>query len=59
MEALMGKLLPLWINARGLQFSWEFIQMGLATNIRMVCHCHLRAPHPRSDPSEALPRGRV
>jgi len=38
-ESLVLYLLPLWLGARGLEFSWEFIEMGVASNINLLMYC--------------------
>jgi hypothetical protein len=47
-ESVVSYLIPLWIGARGMQFSWEFIEMGVASNINMVspiyCDMHCALP---------------
>jgi hypothetical protein len=46
-EAIVSYLIPLWIGARGMEFSWEYIQMGLASNINLVrCALPPRSPAP-------------
>lgn len=35
-EALAKYLFPLWLGARGLEFSWEYIGMGVESNINLL-----------------------
>eukprot|EP01136_Pigoraptor_vietnamica_P042780 Opistho-1_new@17344 len=35
-EAAVTLLLPLWVGARGDEFDWKFIRMGLDANLRLV-----------------------
>ena len=35
-ETITSKLLPLWVGATKLEFSWKFIQMAILANINMV-----------------------
>eukprot|EP01136_Pigoraptor_vietnamica_P042783 Opistho-1_new@17356 len=37
-EAAVTLLLPLWVGARGDEFDWKFIRMGLDANLRLVHH---------------------
>lgn len=37
-ELVMTRFLPLWVGARGMEFSWKYIQMSLDSNIRLVQH---------------------
>jgi len=37
-ESVALYLIPLWIGARGMQFSWEYIEMGIASNVNLVLH---------------------
>jgi len=36
MDAVLSKFLPLWVSARGTEFSWANAQMGIDANIRMI-----------------------
>jgi hypothetical protein len=36
-EAIVSYLIPLWIGARGMEFSWQYIEMGVTSNINLVC----------------------
>lgn len=38
MESVLVNLIPLWIGARSMHFSWDYIQMGLVSNINIVLH---------------------
>ncbi len=38
---------PLWIGARGLEFSWEYIEMGVHANIDLVFNCPPVQPDPQ------------
>jgi len=40
-ESLILYLIPLWMGARGMEFDWQFIQMGVASNINLVIHVSL------------------
>jgi len=37
-ESLVLYLIPLWIGARGMEFEWEYIEMGVASNISLLLH---------------------
>eukprot|EP01080_Neovahlkampfia_damariscottae_P007192 gene7192-11508_t len=37
-EVITSKLLPLWIGATQLEFSWKFIQMAILSNINMILY---------------------
>jgi len=37
-EAIVHYLIPLWIGARDIEFSWEYIEMGLLSNINILLH---------------------
>eukprot|EP00465_Bigelowiella_longifila_P004778 CAMPEP_0185262682 /NCGR_PEP_ID=MMETSP1359-20130426/10770_1 /TAXON_ID=552665 /ORGANISM="Bigelowiella longifila, Strain CCMP242" /LENGTH=155 /DNA_ID=CAMNT_0027849701 /DNA_START=212 /DNA_END=679 /DNA_ORIENTATION=+ len=37
-EAIVHYLIPLWIGARDIEFSWEYIEMGLLSNINILQH---------------------
>jgi len=37
-EALVHYLLPLWIGARDVDFSWDYIEMGLLSNVNLALH---------------------
>jgi len=32
----MGRILPLWFGARGVEFDWKYVQMSLDANISLV-----------------------
>jgi hypothetical protein len=42
-QACVLYLLPLWLGARGMEFSWEFIEMGIAANIDMLLNMSMLA----------------
>jgi len=42
-EACVLYFIPLWMGARGSEFSWEFIEMGIASNIDMLLHMSMLA----------------
>ena len=35
-ESLAHYLLPLWLNARGMEFDWQFIHWGIQSNVSLV-----------------------
>lgn len=35
-EALVSYFIPLWIGARGTEFSWDYIEMGVEANLNIV-----------------------
>jgi len=35
-ESVMTYLVPLWLGARGLEFSWEYLEMGIASNVNLL-----------------------
>jgi hypothetical protein len=35
--SVLHRLAPLWIGARGLEFTWEYILQGLEANANLVC----------------------
>ena len=37
-ELVSMRLLPLWVGARGIEFSWRYIQLSLEANISLVRH---------------------
>eukprot|EP00470_Lotharella_oceanica_P001243 CAMPEP_0170168568 /NCGR_PEP_ID=MMETSP0040_2-20121228/1555_1 /TAXON_ID=641309 /ORGANISM="Lotharella oceanica, Strain CCMP622" /LENGTH=177 /DNA_ID=CAMNT_0010406839 /DNA_START=229 /DNA_END=762 /DNA_ORIENTATION=+ len=37
-EALVHYLIPLWIGARDVEFSWDYIEMGVQSNINLILH---------------------
>lgn len=43
-ESLAQFLLPLWIGARGMEFSWEYIEMGIDSNVNLVGPAELSWP---------------
>ena len=36
-EVVATRVVPLWVDAKGVEFSWNSLQIGLDTNITMVC----------------------
>jgi hypothetical protein len=36
-DSVLHRLAPLWIGARGLEFTWEYIFQGLEANANLVC----------------------
>ncbi len=37
-DSLLQYAAPLWIGARGLEFSWQYLEMGVHANIDLVRH---------------------
>lgn len=37
-ELLTSRCVPLWVGARGIEFDWRHVQMGLDSNISLVRH---------------------
>jgi len=37
-QSLALFLFPLWFGARGMEFSWDYIQMGLTANVQLLFH---------------------
>jgi len=37
-ESLILYLIPLWMGARGMEFEWEYVEMGVASNISLLLH---------------------
>ncbi|XP_003742913.1 transmembrane protein 147 [Galendromus occidentalis] len=37
-EFIFTRLLPFWVGARGVEFSWRYLQMALDSNIGLVFH---------------------
>eukprot|EP00823_Brevimastigomonas_motovehiculus_P000321 TRINITY_DN10414_c0_g1_i1.p1 TRINITY_DN10414_c0_g1~~TRINITY_DN10414_c0_g1_i1.p1 ORF type:complete len:226 (-),score=31.89 TRINITY_DN10414_c0_g1_i1:227-904(-) len=35
-EALLTNLIPFWMGARGMEFSWEYIQMAITSNLNIL-----------------------
>jgi hypothetical protein len=35
--SVLHLLAPLWIGARGLEFTWEYIFQGLEANANLIC----------------------
>lgn len=42
-EMLTMRLLPLWVGARGIEFSWKYIQLSFEANISLVHHIIMTA----------------
>jgi len=42
-QAMVQYLIPLWLGARGMEFSWEFIEMGIAANLDMLLNMSMLA----------------
>ncbi|XP_037084752.1 transmembrane protein 147-like [Pollicipes pollicipes] len=42
-ELLLTRVLPLWVGARGIEFSWRYLQMSLDANISLVHHLSVSA----------------
>jgi hypothetical protein len=40
-DSVLHRLAPLWIGARGLEFTWEYIFQGVEANANLVCHSEL------------------
>lgn len=38
-EALFSNLVPLWVGARGVEFSWTYVEMAVLTNVRLFTCC--------------------
>ena len=36
MEVVATRVVPLWVDARGVEFSWSSLQTGLEANITLV-----------------------
>ena len=43
MEVIATRVVPLWVNARGVEFSWSSLQTGLDANITLVRPDHKSA----------------
>lgn len=37
-EALLHYLAPLWLGARGKEFSWEYLELGVLSNLHILLH---------------------
>eukprot|EP00472_Partenskyella_glossopodia_P005003 CAMPEP_0197532646 /NCGR_PEP_ID=MMETSP1318-20131121/40478_1 /TAXON_ID=552666 /ORGANISM="Partenskyella glossopodia, Strain RCC365" /LENGTH=186 /DNA_ID=CAMNT_0043089281 /DNA_START=186 /DNA_END=746 /DNA_ORIENTATION=+ len=37
-EAVVFYLIPLWMGARDMEFSWAYIEMGVLSNIKLLLH---------------------
>lgn len=42
-QSLALYFIPLWIGARGTEFSWEYMLMGVASNVNLLLHMSLFA----------------
>lgn len=42
-DAVLHRLLPLWVGARGLEFTWDYILQGLEANANLVLSISLAA----------------
>lgn len=45
-DSVLHRLAPLWVGARGLEFTWDYILQGLEANanlVRVLCH-HCPSP---------------
>lgn len=40
-DSVLHRLAPLWIGARGLEFTWEYIFQGLEANANLVCFINI------------------
>ncbi|XWS25697.1 hypothetical protein CRYUN_Cryun27aG0089800 [Craigia yunnanensis] len=36
-DFVLHRLAPLWVGARGLEFTWDYILQGLVANANLVC----------------------
>lgn len=36
-DSVLHRLAPLWVGARGLEFTWDYILQGLEANANLVC----------------------
>jgi len=36
-ELIFSRVLAIWVGAKGVEFNWRYIQMGLDANISLVC----------------------
>eukprot|EP01006_Ploeotia_vitrea_P046721 TRINITY_DN67056_c6_g1_i1.p1 TRINITY_DN67056_c6_g1~~TRINITY_DN67056_c6_g1_i1.p1 ORF type:complete len:230 (-),score=117.15 TRINITY_DN67056_c6_g1_i1:954-1643(-) len=37
-EALLSYLIPLWMGARGMEFDWQYVRIGITANVNIVMH---------------------
>ncbi|XP_043233696.1 transmembrane protein 147-like isoform X2 [Amphibalanus amphitrite] len=42
-ELILTRVLPLWVGARGIEFSWRYLQMSLDANISLVHYLSVSA----------------
>lgn len=35
-DSILHRLAPLWVGARGLEFTWEYVLQGLEANANLV-----------------------
>ncbi|XP_010941886.1 uncharacterized protein [Elaeis guineensis] len=42
-DSVLHRLVPLWVGARGLEFTWEYIYQGLEANANLVLNLSLAA----------------
>ena len=40
-ELISMRLLPLWVGARGIEFSWKYIQLSFEANISLVSYVYV------------------
>lgn len=40
-DSVLHRLAPLWVGARGLEFTWDYILQGLEANANLVCSFHI------------------
>lgn len=41
-DSVLHRLAPLWVGARGLEFTWDYILQGLEANANLVLNCSSR-----------------
>lgn len=39
-DSILHRLAPLWVGARGLEFTWEYIFQGVEANANLVSVVH-------------------
>ena len=44
-ELISMRLLPLWVGARGIEFSWKYIQLSFEANISLVSNMFVYNVH--------------
>ncbi|KAM8793655.1 BOS complex subunit TMEM147 [Eudromia elegans] len=42
-ELVTARFVPLWVGARGIEFDWRYLQMGLDSNVSLLHHVALAA----------------